>query len=219
MIEENYKLFGYFPFEISSRPRGAHLFRVYSMANRCKFEFYYRVQLIEWTRLEFDPHVAEFCPVNQYFKSSEAKLFVAFRACYMTRDCFLYVAKPSCEATIKEFEAYCSVAGVACKQIGGELVDSVKFEVWNRLKILSMIARWREELTENNVRHFLLSLKGYSSCAIGDIEKLEGYEGGRGVAYALELVRVGKFQLDEMQKRMISGKTIISFLPSGGRYE
>lgn len=42
------------------RPKGAHLFRVFSMKNHCALEMYYRTQLVEWTRFEFDSRLVSF---------------------------------------------------------------------------------------------------------------------------------------------------------------
>ncbi|MDB5995100.1 MAG: hypothetical protein JWP42_2236, partial [Pseudomonas sp.] len=90
-----------------------------------------------------------------------------------------------------------------------EVVNGGKFEVWNRFKILSFIARWKDEITAVNVKRFIFSLSHCPSCTLGSFDQLDGFSDGRGLAFALELVRIGTFQLPSLQERLISSSTVV----------
>ncbi|WP_237882425.1 hypothetical protein [Pseudomonas sp. PGPR40] len=209
MQDENSGLFGEAPFQNISRPKGAHLFRVYSMKNRSPFDFYYRTQVIEWARLEFDGHLLSFTPVNKVFKTTDGRLFVAFKLVYLNSETLVYIAESGLETVEKAFEQCCQAVGVASKRLGQEVINNAKFEVWNRFKILSFITRWKDEITAENVKRFVFSLSHCSSCALDSFDQLDGFSDGRGLAFALEMVRVGKFQLPSLHERWIASNTLV----------
>jgi|SRR3989344_6039500 len=209
MHVDNSGFLGEIPFESVSRPKGAHLFRVYSMKNRRPFEFYYRTQLIEWARLEFDGHLINFAPVNNFFKTSDGRLFVAFKLEYLNYQTMVYIAESGREAVGEAFEKSCSAIGIACKRLGREVITDAKWEVWNRLKILALINRWKDEITEKNVKEFLFSLGSCSSSALSNFDQLDGFGEGRGLAIALEMVRIGKFHVPSLHEKMLANSTIV----------
>lgn len=209
MSDENFGLID------MSRPKGTHLFRVYSMKNRERFEFFYRTQLIEWVRLEFDAGLLSFVPVNKFFKTTEGRLFVAFKLGYLNSETFVYVAESGMDSVVQAFEQYCSALGVDSKRLGREVISKDKFEVWNRFKILSFIIRWRDEITAVNIKHFVFNCSHCASCALSDFDRLDGFGDGRGLAFALELVRIGRFQLPSLREQLIGGRTIVVCSPKG----
>ncbi|MBV4482621.1 hypothetical protein [Pseudomonas khavaziana] len=192
-----------------TRPKGAHLFRVYSMKNRERFEFYYRTQLIEWVRLEFDAGLIRFVPVNKVFKTAEGRLFVAFKLVYLNSETLVYFAEPGTDRVVQAFEEYCSALGMLSKILGREIINDERFEVWNRFKILSFIVRWKDEITDANLKLFVFSLSHSASCALSNFDRLDGFGDGRGLAFALELVRIGKFNLPSLREQLIGGSTIV----------
>lgn len=209
MQDENVGFLGEAPFQNVSRPRGAHLFRVYSMKNRSPFEFYYRTQLIAWTRLEFESNLISFIPVNKVFKTTDGRLFVAFKLVYLNSETLVYIAESGQEAVEQAFEKCCLAVGITSKRLGREVIKDAKFEVWNRFKILSFITRWKDEITAENVKRFIFSLGHCSSCALNSFDQLDGFAEGRGLAFALEMVRIGKFQLPSLHERMIASSTVV----------
>jgi hypothetical protein len=209
MQDENFGFLGEELFQNISRPKGAHLFRVYSMKNRSPFEFFYRTQLVEWGRLEFDFNIVSFVPVNQIFQTIDGRLFIAFKLEYLNSETLVYIAEPGRDEVVQAFEKCCSALGVASKCLGREVVNDGRFEVWNRFKILSFITRWKDEITAENVRKFVFSLSHCSSCALSSFDQLDGFSDGRGLAFALEMVRIGKFQLPSLHERLIASNTVV----------
>lgn len=209
MQDDNYDYFDEMPFQNILRPKGAHMFRVYSMKNRSPFEFYYRAQLIEWARLEFEGHLISFAPVNKVFKIPEGSLFVAFKLEYLNSEVLAYIAESGREAVEEAFAKCCSAMGVTSKRLGQEVIRDAKLEVWNRLKILSLITRWKHEITAVSIMEFIFSLNNCSSCALNAFDEFDGFNDGRGQAFALEMVRIGKFQLPSLQDRLIAGSTVV----------
>jgi hypothetical protein len=204
------------PISSASRPRGAHLFRVYSLKNRRSFKFFYRTQLVEWARLEFEPGLLSFVPENSVFKTDGGKLFIAFKLSYANSETLVYIADPRADAVSDALIKYCTVMGLGSRGIGQEVISEAKFEIWNRLKILSLIGRWREDLTAENLKKFLLCLKGCASCSLGSFEQMDGFNNGRGLAFALEMVRVGRFQLPSLHERSLAMTTPIICSSAGG---
>lgn len=209
MQDENSGFLDEVPFHNISRPKGAHLFRVYSMKNRSSFEFFYRTQLIEWVRLEFECHLISFIPVNKVFKTADGRLFVAFKLVYLNSETLVYIAEAGADKVAQAFEQCCLAMGMASKRLGREVLNDGKFEVWNRIKILSFIERWKDEITAENVKKFIFSLGHCSSCALGSFDKFDGFSDGRGLAFALEMVRIGKFQLPSLHERSIASSTVV----------
>ncbi|MBC8982340.1 hypothetical protein IAI52_19005 [Pseudomonas lurida] len=198
-----------------SRPKGTHLFRVYSMKNRERFEFFYRTQLVEWVRLEFDAGLLSFEPVNKVFKTTEGRLFVAFKLGYLNSETFVYFAEAGTDKVVQAFEQYCSALGMDSKLLGREIISKEKFEVWNRFKILSFIVRWKDEITAANLKLFVFNLSHCTSCSLSNFDRLDGFGDGRGLAFALELVRIGRFQLPSLREQLIGGRTIVVCSPKG----
>lgn len=209
MQDKNFGFFDEAPFKNISRPKGAHLFRVYSMKNRSPFEFFYRTQLIGWVRLEFELHLISFIPLNKVFETTDGRLFVAFKLVYLNSETLVYVAESGKDKVVQAFEQCCSAIGMASKRLGREVVNDGRFEVWNRLKILSFIARWKDEITAENVKRFVFGLSHCSSCALSSFDQLDGFSDGRGLAFALEMVRIGKFQLPSLHERLITSSTVV----------
>lgn len=209
MQDENFGFLDEAPFKNISRPKGAHLFRVYSMKNRSLFKFFYRTQLIEWVRLEFEAHLVSFIPVNKVFNAADGRLFVAFKLVYLNSETLVYIAESGKDEVVQAFEQCCSAVGVASKRLGWEVVNDGKFEVWNRFKILSFITRWKDEITAENVKKFVFGLSHCSSYALSSFDQLDGFGDGRGVAFALEMVRIGKFQMPSLHERLITSSTLV----------
>jgi hypothetical protein len=209
MQDKNFGFIDETPFKNISRPKGAHLFRVYSMKNRSPFEFFYRTQLIEWARLEFELHLISFIPLNKIFETTDGRLFVAFKLEYLSSETLVYIAESGRDEVVQAFEQYCSVLGMTSKRLGREVVNDGRFEVWNRFKILSFITRWKDEITAENVKKFVFGLCHYSSCALSSFDQFDGFSDGRGLAFALEMVRIGKFKIPSLHERLITSNTVV----------
>ncbi|MBY8972728.1 hypothetical protein J1G33_20235 [Pseudomonas sp. P867] len=203
------------PFKNVSRPKGGHLFRVYSIMNRCPMEFFYRTQLIEWGWLEFDSSLLSFIPVNKVFKTTDGALFVAFKLVYLNSEVLVYVAELGVEKVEQAFEQCCAAIGMSSRHIGTGVSGDKRFEVWNRFKILAFISRWRDDITAKNVKEFILALRNCSSCALSSFESIEGFSDGRGFAFALEMVRIGRFNIPSMHDRLINRKAVVVCSPKG----
>lgn len=203
------------PLQVIKPPKDSHLIRVFSITNRKTLEMYYRTQLAEWARLEFDNQIVDFDAVNQMFCWEGKALFVAFRIRYLYGDCFAYIDQLGQGALVKAFENYCSAIGSVCKPLGNEILAESRIEIWNRLKMLSIISRWKDQLTTENLKKFVAALDGYPMYSLSEIEKIEAFAGGRGQAYVFELVRIGKFRLDSLNNEMITGGTLIKLILKG----
>ena len=151
--------------------------------------------------------------VNQSFFADGNVLFVAFRVRYLHADCFIYIEQPNQGALIHAFEAYCLAIGSECRPLGKELLAKDKVEVWNKIKMLTIISKWESEITAANIKRFVAVLSGYPVYALSEINSLDGFTGGRGLAYAFELVRIGRFRIENLSDDVLGGKTLIS-LPS-----
>lgn len=179
------------------------------MKNRRPFELFYRTQLMEWVRLEFDCHLEAFAPLNKVFTTMNGRIFVAFKLIYLNSETLVYIAEPGKDEVAQAFEQCCSAMGVASKRLGREVLNEGKFEIWNRIKILSFVARWRDEITTENMKSFILSVSDFSSLTLNSFDQLTGFSDGRGLAMALEMVRIGKFQLPSLHERLITSSTIV----------
>ena len=80
---------------------------------------------------------------------------------------------------------------------------------------MSFIIRWRDEITAVNIKHFVFNCSHCASCALSDFDRLDGFGDGRGLAFALELVRIGRFQLPSLREQLIGGRTIVVCSPKG----
>jgi hypothetical protein len=216
MQDENFSFLGEVPFRNISRPKGVHLFRVYSMKNRTPLEFFYRTQLIEWARLEFESDLASFIPINKFFKTTDGCLFVAFKLVYLNSETLVYIADTGKDEVAHAFEQCCSAMGLTSKRLGQEVVNDGKYEVWNRFKIMSFITRWKDEITAENVKRFVFGVSHCCTCTLSSFDQLEGFSDGRGLAFALEMVRVGKFQLPSLHERLINSNTLVVTSSKGG---
>jgi hypothetical protein len=157
----------------------------------------------------------DFESINKAFCWEGKSLFVAFRVRYLHSDCFIYIDHSGQDALVRAFEDYCSVVGGVCKPLRAETLVGARFEVWNRLKMLSVISRWQNEITSDNIRRFIAELNGFPFYSLSEIEKLEAFSNGRGHAYAFELVRIGRFRIDSLANEMITGRTLIKLKPEG----
>jgi hypothetical protein len=203
------------PLQVIRPPKGSHLIRVSSITNRKTLEMYYRTQLAEWSRLEFDNQLVEFDAVNKNFCWEGKMLFIAFRISYLHGDCFAYIDQPSQPSLIKAFENYCSTIGSVCKPLGNEVIAASKIEIWNRLKMLSIISRWKDQITSENLKKFVAALDRFSTYSLSEIEKIDAFAGGRGQAYAFEMVRIGRFRIDTLNSEMITNGVLIKLISKG----
>lgn len=197
------------PMQPLIRPVGSHLFRVFSITNRCPLELFYRTQLAEWVRLEFDNKLLSFEAINQEFRSEGKALFVAFRVRYLHSDCLIYIMPPNQDDLVKAFEDYCLAVGCESKPLGREVLANAKVEIWNKVKMLLFIAKWENDINSSNIRGFVNAVSGYAAYSVSEFQKLSGFAGGRGLAFAFEMVRIGKFRLDTLCDEAISGRTLI----------
>ncbi|MFK3797081.1 hypothetical protein [Pseudomonas sp. NPDC088444] len=199
----------------SPRPKGAHLFRVFSMKNHCALEMHYKTQLVEWARFEFDSRLLSFEPLNKPFKTDGGSLRISFKLEYLNEDVLAYVAGPGNEAVEDAFEKACAAIGIKTRRIGQDPVSASRIEVWNRLKTLALITRWRHDITADSVKRFIFDLNCESQCLLGDFDQLVGFEDGKGVAFGLEMVRAGRFCLPSLREKALSHKSVIICAASG----
>lgn len=201
------------------RPKGAHLFRVFSMKNHCALEMHYRTQLVEWARFEFDSKLVNFVPLNKPFETDQGSLRISFKLEYLNEDVLAYVVGQGNEAVEDAFEKACSAIGIKTRRIGQDPVSASRIEVWNRLKILTFITRWRHDITADSVKRFLFDLNCESQCLLRDFDQLIGFGDGKGVAFGLELVRAGRFYLPSLRETALSHKSVIICAASGDTNE
>ncbi|AMN80526.1 hypothetical protein [Pseudomonas azotoformans] len=197
------------------RPKGAHLFRVFSMKNHCALEMHYRTQLIEWARFEFDSQLVSFVPLNKQFKTDEGSLRISFKLEYLNEDVLAYVAGQGNEPVEEAFEEACAVIGIKTRRMGQDAVSVSRIEVWNRLKILAFITRWRHEITADSVKRFLFDLSCESQCLLSDFDQIVGFSDGKGMAFGLEMVRAGRFYLPSLCEKALSHNSVIICAASG----
>lgn len=197
------------------RPKGTHLFRVFSMKNHCPLEMHYRTQLIEWARYEFDSKLVSFVPLNKPFKTDEGSLRISFRLQYLNEDVLAYVVRHGNEAVEESFEKACAAIGIKTRRIGQEAVTTSRIEVWNRLKILAFITRWRHEITADSVKRFIFDLNCESQCLLSDFDQVVGFGDGKGLAFGLEMIRAGRFHLPSLRERALSHNSVIICSASG----
>ncbi|MNC63868.1 hypothetical protein D3C75_1140250 [compost metagenome] len=81
--------------------------------------------------------------------------------------------------------------------------------------MLSIISRWKDQITSENLKKFVAALDGYPVYSLSEIEKIDAFAGGRGQAYAFEMVRIGKFRIDSLNSEMITNGVLIKLISKG----
>ena len=200
-----------FPYEglrVAKRPKGEHLYRVFSMLNRAPLKFFYFSQLAAWTKFEFDLRIDSYEAVNRWFDGPESSLFIAFYVRFIERDHFFYIPDPKHLGATQAFEKYSRGANVVATPLTTPEPAHKSIEFWNRLKMLSLITQHREKMTKGNLDNFCKSIF-FKNITIKDLVGLPEYSDGEAVAYAFELIRQGRCLMRGVASELISFNSII----------
>lgn len=182
-----------FPFDslrIAKRPKGEHLYRVFSIQNRSPLTLFHFSQLVAWTAIEFDSRVVSYEVVNRWFDGKDSSLFIAFYVRLPEHDHFFYISNVEHPDTTKAFEKYSNGMNVSATALAKPVQADKSIEFWNRLKMLCVISQHQEKMTQGNLDKFLESSFS-TDMTIGELVDLPKYTDGEAVAYAFELIRQG----------------------------
>lgn len=206
-----------FPYEglrVAKRPKGEHLYRVFSMLNRAPLTFFYFSQLAAWTKFEFDLRIDSYEAVNRWFDGPESSLFIAFYVRFVERDHFFYIPDPKHLDATQAFEKYARGSNVVATPLTTPEPSHKSIEFWNRLKMLSLITQHRERMTKENLDNFCKSIF-FKNITIKDLAGLPEYSDGEAVAYAFELIRQGRCSMCGVASELINLNSIIKLKEFG----
>lgn len=201
-----------FPFtglRVAGRPKGAHLYRVFSMTNRAPMTLFYHGQLVAWTNLEFDRRVISYQAINRWYDGDDFSLFVAFYVRFMERDHFIYIPDERRPEAAQAFEKYAKGLNVVATPIAQLDKPQDEVEFWNKIKMMCVITRFRDKLTARNLTQFSRSLH-VRELTIEELECSQEYPESEALAYAFEMVRIGSFSLSKMKDELLNGYSVIS---------
>lgn len=197
----------------AERPKGSHLYRVFSLTNHAPMKLFHREQLLAWTMLEFDPAVVSFEAINRWFDHVSGAIYVGYYVRYMEYDCFMYIPNPTRIESLKSFEKYAKSFNVKISPMLSEKTPQNDTLFWNRMSMLSVLVSERDKLSSRNLSQFSRSIENYG-VTIGELEQMPDYVGQEALAYAFELVRKGHFTISGLKDELLQKSSVLRIAKS-----
>ncbi|MFJ3483281.1 hypothetical protein ACIPL1_07825 [Pseudomonas sp. NPDC090202] len=190
------------------RPKGGHLYRVFSLTNHAPMTLFYQEQLLAWSMLEFDPAVVSFEATNRWFDHDSGAIYIAYYVRYIDCDCFLYVPNPSRTMAMQALAKYAKSFSVRLSPLMPEKSPFNETLFWNRVNMLSVLVSVRDKLSSRNLKKFASSIRG-SEVSVGELERMSAYSNQEAIAYAFELVRIGYFSISSLGDELLSSSSVL----------
>lgn len=192
----------------AERPKGGHLYRVFSLTNHAPMKLFHREQLLAWTMLEFDPTVVSFEAINRWFDHVSGAIYIGYYVRYMEYDCFMYIPNPARVEALKSLEKYAKSFNVRLSPMLSEKIPQNDTLFWNRMSILSVLVSARDKLSSRNLAQFARSIEN-CEVAVGELEQMPNYVDQEALAYAFELVRKGHFSISGLNDELLQKSSVL----------
>lgn len=197
----------------AERPKGGHLYRVFSITNNAPMKLFHREQLLAWTMLEFDPAVVSFEAINRWFDHDSGAIYIGYYVRYVAHDCFMYIPNPARIESLKALEKYAKSFNVRLSPIVSEKSPQNDTLFWNRMSMLSVLVSARDKLLSRNLKQFARSIEG-CEVTVGDLDQDPNYVDQEALAYAFELVRKGYFTISGLNDELIQKSSVLRMAKS-----
>lgn len=197
----------------AERPKGGHLYRVFSLTNHAPMKLFHREQLLAWTMLEFDPAVVSFDAINRWFDHEGGAIYIGYYVRYMEYDCFMYIPNSASMEALKSLEKYAKSFNVRLSPILSEKAPQNDTLFWNRMSMLSVLVSARDKLSSRNLTQFSRSIENCET-TIGELEQMPNYVDQEALAYAFELVRKGHFAISGLKDELLQKSSVLRIAKS-----